>query len=274
MSARVRESTSALQLVEDAAHLLRRMPVTVGARYYTGAIVFWFSLFQLWAEMTSGAASDDARARLALQTALAYLWMKLWHAWFAKGLWRMLDPEAAFVRPTAGNALRVAAAQAAVHASSTILLPLAFIITLPAGWAVAFYQSASACALLSRKEGAAMGMRELCRTALTCSLDTPRRNHVVLLHLSLLAPVLAFSCWVGLIQLLYLARSLLGIETLFTLSLGAIFNPTLLFTAVLLCAMMTGPLLKAVYVVRCFESISRSSGANLFARLRALVEAA
>jgi hypothetical protein len=88
-------------------------------------------------------------------------------------------------------------------------------------------------------------------------------------------PCCPFGCVVAgnvaatLVLLPGLLKSVLGLETVFTLSgWHALFNTTFLATVFALSYLCLDPILKAVHVLRCFHGESRTTGEDLLVELR------
>src|SRR5438477_3699822 len=114
---------AALDLIEEAVHLLRTAPAGAFGWYFFGAMPFVAALLYCWSEMSWSA---DARADCAfdaLLVALAFCWMKFCQAIFARKLGAQLkiDPDA---RMTFRAGLRMLAQQAIVQPSKLFILPV------------------------------------------------------------------------------------------------------------------------------------------------------
>ena len=71
MKASVRKEIGrpALDLIEDAVHLLREAPLGVHLAYHVGTAPFLLALLWFWSDMTRGAFADQRCARSALAPA-------------------------------------------------------------------------------------------------------------------------------------------------------------------------------------------------------------
>ena len=76
----------ALELLEEAVHLLRLVPAGVLLTYYVGALPFVLALLYYWADMSRGSFAADRAGAGAFVLALIFLWMKTWQAVFAAQL--------------------------------------------------------------------------------------------------------------------------------------------------------------------------------------------
>ena len=74
---------SAILLVEEAVHLLRKAPLSVLSAYAIGTLPFVLALFYFWADMSRSADAQRYHAVASLGLALLYIWMKCWHVVFA-----------------------------------------------------------------------------------------------------------------------------------------------------------------------------------------------
>jgi len=79
-STAVDKGPGALDLIEEASHLLWTAPVRVWALYYMGAAPFVMALLYFLVVMRLDPPGDDRGDTLALGVALLYLWMRCWQA--------------------------------------------------------------------------------------------------------------------------------------------------------------------------------------------------
>ncbi|MEO0416969.1 MAG: DUF4129 domain-containing protein, partial [Verrucomicrobiota bacterium] len=92
------------------------------------------------------------------------------------------------------------------------------------------------------------------------------------LGLFLILGLFSFMTWVNLlvacILIPVLGKSFLGVESVFTTNGDAAFtNSTFQFGVLLATYLVISPMLKAVFVLRCFYAESRSTGADLLSKL-------
>jgi hypothetical protein len=267
-SSRRQSGKSALDLVEEAVHLLRAAPAATLATHGWGTIPFVLGLLYFWADMSRSPFAHQHVAGASLGMAALFLWMKFWQAAFAA---RVRAQAAGLPAPRwgPGRCARVFLGQAIVQPSGLFLLPLALIPVLPFGWVYAFYQSATA--LAGREPGRTS---RLAQQAWKQAALWPRQNHVLL---ALLAgwTLCVFLNWTIICYLVpQLVKMLLGIESAFTRSPAALLNTTF-FTAMLgLTYLCVDPVLKTIYVLRCFYGESLESGEDLKAALKPFAGAA
>src|SRR5580765_7836489 len=131
---KLQEGKGAVELSEEAFHLLRGVPASTLAGYYLGSLPFVLALLFFWSDMSRSAFAGQRLASGALGLTLLFFWMKTWQAVFAQNLLAALSGDPA-PRWTLGRWLRVALVQAILQPSGLFLLPLALMILLPFGWA-------------------------------------------------------------------------------------------------------------------------------------------
>src|ERR1041385_2186790 len=78
------ENRGALDLVEEATHLLRTVPLGTLAVYYLGAVPFVLGALFFWADASRNPFANRHLAEISLATALLFLWMKFWRATFPR----------------------------------------------------------------------------------------------------------------------------------------------------------------------------------------------
>ena len=252
----------ALDVIEDAVHLLRTTPVRVLLAYYVGAIPFALGLLFFWADMSCGAFAERRAPACALGMALLFLWLKCWQAVFTSALRERL----AALPSTPWDVhriLRLVFVQGIAQPSRLFLLPVAFAATIPFGWVMAFYENVTVLG-----DGSELRVRKVLRRAGAQARLWPGQNHMLLALLSLVAFVLWLNALIAVITVPQLLKMFLGVETAFSRAgMWVIFNTTFLAVTVTLAWLALDPLLKAVYALRCFHGEARKDGADLLAEL-------
>src|SRR2546421_4071970 len=76
----------ALELIEEAIHLLRAAPIGIIATYYLGALPFVLGLLYFWTDMSRSPFAAGHLAEAALGLAALFAWMKFWQGVFAASL--------------------------------------------------------------------------------------------------------------------------------------------------------------------------------------------
>ena len=253
---------SALELIEESVHLLRRTPLSILALYYLGTLPFVLGLLFFWGEMSRDPFAPRQLAGASLGVAALFLWMKAWQTIFARQLWASASGRS-YEKFSFGQLRRIFTVQAVLQSSGLFLLPLALLIFLPLGWAYAFYQN-----LTALHTGDASGCGTLVKKALKLSALWPRQNHIAIAVLFGFA-VFVFLNWcvVGFV-LPSLAKTLFGYETMVSRNAFSLMNTTYFAVMGGLTYLCVDPLVKAMYMLRCFYGESRDSGEDLKAELK------
>jgi hypothetical protein len=254
-----------LELIEEAVHLLRVVPGAVLGCYYLGSLPFVLGLLYFWADMSRGATAYEHCVPAAFAVALLFLWMKTWQAIFARHLKAQIAGRSAAALTLPGF-FRTATNQTILQPSGLFLLPLALLIVLPFGWFYAFYQSVTA---FGAEDGVAA--KHVFRRAAQQAQLWPRQNHLLLGALLVFGLVVFLDVAIGLATIPALLKMFFGIETAFTRSFWAVLNTTFVATAGALTYLCLDPLVKAVYLLRCFYGESLHTGEDLRAELRRFV---
>jgi len=259
------QSKSAILLLEEAVHLLRKAPLFLLSGYYIGTLPFILGLFYFWADMSRSADARSYHAVASLGIALLYIWMKCWHVVFAARVKMIISgqplPQWSFQR-----ILSLAATQTLIHATAFFILPLAALIAIPFGWCYAFYQNATAEAITELSD-----LKALCKKAWFQARLWPRQNHM-LLSIFFVFGIIVFLNIAGVIYILpYLLKKYLGIESMFTLSGSHVINTTFWVVTIGLSYLCMNPLVKTVYVLRCFYGAALKSGEDLKTELKGLM---
>lgn len=246
----------ALELLEQAVHLLRLAPLPVLLCYYIGAFPFVLGFLFFWADMSRSAFAPEHCGRAAFGLVLLFIWMKTWQAIFATELTARITGTPAG-RWSLRRGLRIAHSQIILQPSGLFLLPISFVVLIPFGWAFAFYQNTTVLA----GDGDA---KSLFKRAVRQSAIFPQQNHVALLVLF----AFALFVWMNMTSLIVflpgLLKTFLGIETVFTRAGNlAFFNTTFFAASVALTYLAVDPLVKSLYALRCFYGQSITTGDDL-----------
>src|SRR5258708_6908619 len=130
-----RRERTALDLLEEAAYLVRNAPATALAAYYMGTLPFVLAFLFFWADMGSSPTAYDHCAPAALGVAAMYVWMSVWQAMFAQRLRSMLTG----MRPA--PFFRLAFVQASLQPAKPLALAIAALLMIPLATVFGFYQS-------------------------------------------------------------------------------------------------------------------------------------
>jgi hypothetical protein len=212
--------------------------------------------------------SADARsyhAVASLGIALLYIWMKCWHVVFAARVKMNISgqpvPQWSFQR-----ILSLAATQTLIHATAFFILPLAALIAIPFGWCYAFYQNVTAEAITELSD-----LKALCKKAWFQARLWPRQNHMLLTIFFLFGIIVFLNIATAIYILPHLLKKYLGIESMFTLSGSHVINTTFWVVAIGISYLCMNPLVKTVYVLRCFYGAALKSGDDLKTELKGLM---
>lgn len=287
-----------MDLVEEATHTLRAAPAATWVCYFTGSLPFVLAMVYFWADMSLSpfARSHDAGAALGL--AVLYIWMKFWHNVFARRIWTQVSAEPP--EPwTLARARHVFVTQAAVQPLGLLVLAPALLMI----WAnqlgensvlavfpqllfmlilvgllvtvavfavpVAFFQN-----LVVIDAGDAQPLGELVKRAGLLAGQWKRQNITALMFLALFAFFVFLNWLIFFAMAPALGHTLFGIESSFTRA-GArsIMNSTALASMAGLTYLCVDPLIKTLFVLRCFYGEARHSGEDLKARLKIISRA-
>ena len=252
-----KKAKGAIEIIEEAIHLLRLSPGSLLASYYTGTLPFILGLLYFWADMSRNAYAIEYCAPASLGLAMLFLWMKCWQAVFASKVKARLS----LIAPAPwsfGRVLRLAATQAIIQSSALFLLPIALIMTIPFGWLYAFYQSVSA-----EDNAGGQGVKLLCKSAWQQAKLWPAQNHILLSILFVFGLFLLLNLGLAVFMLPHLVKTLLGFESIFTLSGSSALNTTFLAATFAMAYLCMDPLVKTSYALRCFYGSSLRSGDDL-----------
>jgi hypothetical protein len=266
MNRSAKSGKSALDLIEEATHLLRSAPAWTLTAYYVGTIPFVVGFLYFWAEMSQSPFADQHVAEAALAATVLFLWMKLCQSVFAQSL---LAQVASRPSPswTARRLLRTFLNQAVIQPTGLFILPLALVFGFPFGWVYAFYQNVTAVADANSK-----ATSDLVRKAWKHASLWPLQNHIVI-GAGFLFGLFVFLNWfVVSLSIPSLLKMLFGIENVFTRSTRSMLNTTFVTAMCGLTYLCVDPILKAVYVLRCFYGEALQSGEDLKANLKNLAE--
>jgi hypothetical protein len=258
----------AIEIIEEATHLLRLMPAGITTLYYIGSLPFILGLLYFIADMSKSAFAYQHEAEAAFAMVLLFIWMKCWQTVFCNHVTSCVSgapaPKWSFF-----EIIRLCVTQAALQPLGFIILPLAFLIALPFGYAYAFFQNVS---LLG--DGKTGGMKALYRTALNQARLFPRQNHVVLLIIALFSFFVLLNVIIVMFMAPRLLKTFLGMETAFTLAGWRLFNTTFFAAAFGITHLIIDPLIKVIYVLRCFYGTSLRTGEDLKIELKLVRPAA
>jgi hypothetical protein len=298
----------ALELAEEAVQLLRKDPVAFSAPYYIGTLPFVMGLLYFWTEGKHD-PTGELLWESACVLALTFAWMKSWQALFCSRLTTHLQgdiPESWTLR----RIVRLIAVQTALQPWSLFFLPFALLLAAPFGWIYSFYESltvvgdgrseplSTVCSRAWQQAklwpaqnhciiwllspylllwvaamllwGIPIFQSAIPEWSLGILWLTGSLAALLMLALSPLAVVTGINLAIALSLLPSMTKTLLGVETQLTLSPSNMVNSTLLAVTCALVWLALDPVLKTVYVLRCFYGESRRSALDLRAELKSL----
>ena len=251
----------ALELLEEAVHLLRMSPARIHALYFAGTIPFLLGFLLFWTEMSRNVQAEDRLIEWSLGMALLFVWMKSWQSAAASELLAYC----ARARRPAWNwprVLRLIYLQGVWQPTKMIALPLAALLALPFAWTCAFYHQ-----LAMFGDGTAEPPVAWRRAKEAAGL-WPAQNFRALLLINVFGLFVFLNIYILGAMLPEVVRLFSGLESRFSMSPGAfVFNTTFLGAALATAHLCLNPLTMAFYVVRCFHARSVRDGRDLLAAL-------
>jgi hypothetical protein len=260
-STAVDKGPGALDLIEEASHLLWTAPVRVWALYYMGAAPFVMALLYFLVVMRLDPPGDDRGDTLALGVALLYLWMRCWQALFCAALRARWQDEP--LRLSGGALRRLIGRQCRWSPWSLLLTLIGGVAALPYVFAQAFHQNLAA--MSDSDDDRSSGRRAGKLAALW-----PRQQIVAQMVLTLFSVLVALNIALLLRIAPQLLKSVLGVETPMSRHPLGIFQLSFVGIVLGMTYLCVDPLCKALYVCRCQAGESLRSGLDLRVRLRRL----
>lgn len=250
-----------LDLLEQSVHALRLASPATLLCYYIGSAPFVLAVLFFWSDMSRSGLAEQHLVGGAIGLSLLFVWMKVWQSIFALKLSAQIANEPA-PGITAAVLFRGAASQTLIQATGLFVIPIAANILLPIVWTYAFYQNAT---VLGLREPS---LRALVRRSWRQACFAPMQGHTALAVLTLFTFFVFLNIAITMLFAPQLVKMFAGIETNFTLSLESSVNTTFLAAAMGVTYLCVDPLIKAVYVLRCFYGESRATGEDLRVTLR------
>jgi hypothetical protein len=254
---------SAIRLVEEAVHLLRTSPGMLLSVYYIGGVPFVLGLLYFWADMSRSADAYRHSASAAFGLAMLFVWMKFWQAVYMVQIRARVFDEArsGWSRQ---RVLSILVTQTLIQSTRLFVIVIASLMVIPFGYCYAFYQNVSAH---DGDEG--QSIRRTSSWAWRQARLWPRQNHLLICIYYLFGFVIFINVAVTAIVIPQLAKSLLGIESAFTLSgMYMVFNTTFWFSVFGIAYLLLDPFIKATYALRCFYGSAVQSGEDLKSELK------
>lgn len=256
---------SSLQILEEAFHLLRSVDVKYFLILFLGTTTFAGGLLFFIADMSRSGLARETVIPSSLGVTALYFWMRYCQVKFCEGLWKTINyGSSASILGTLQ--FRNLSALLLIQALHIPLMLAGLLFVIPLGWIIATLQNSTVLAFT--KDFGRRSFRGLLKSSLRNSHYEWGQNHgilVVLLFVSLFVWLNVIGTCLGLATF---GKAFFGIESAFTLSpLAALLNSTFLVGTFLLTYLVISPVMKAVYVLRCFYAESRVTGEDLLSRL-------
>lgn len=243
---------TAIELIEESVHLLRRTPPQVFCIYYGGTVPFVLALIFYWARTTwfQPEPADVALSALALVG-----WFAVMKAAQAEFCGRLLAQRLGATLPglSGRRLVRLLVAQAPLQAWGIVLLPAAALIGVPFGWVYAYVQSAT---VLGDDVDVAAQARAQAKL-------WPGQNHLGQLLLSGVFLAVWANVAISFWMVPWLANRLLGLDNIFGFSGWSMLNSTFVASTALLSWLVVDPLVKAFFTLRVFYGRARRNGEDL-----------
>ena len=255
----------ALEILEEAVHLLRSMPAAALCLYFIGALPFVLGCLYFWADMSQGVFARDHAGLESLLIVLLFVWMNCWQTAFSGELRAQLSgiPSSPWTLQRIGRTVLV---QGGIQPTCFLVLPLAALVTLPLAAVFAFYQSVNC-------DSEPANFAEAVSTARKHATRWPRQNWIILSVIFLTVSVCFVNFILLILQGAYFLKSIFGIETMVTRSMWSAVNSTFFGAVSAFTYLTVDPLVKAVYTLRYFYGDAQSSGEDLRARLHGIPSA-
>ncbi len=299
-----RQEKKALDIIEEAVHLVRTSPLETLAFYYIGSLPFILALLYFWTDMARSAFAYKHSAESALGLTLLFIWMKSWHTAFTHQLLISLRGERK-TRWGIRRIMRLVVVQTIIQSWGIVVLPLSLLVTLPFPWLYAFYQNVTVFG-----DGANSRVGTVVKRAWKQAKLWPKQNtfiiwllspwllsagavivlvlipfvaavsdetspivflyvfFAILLLLNPLGIIIAVNIAIAIVWIPQLMKIFFGIETIFTLSGLRILNTTFFAVVCSMTYLCLDPLIKAGYTLRCFYGESVRSGEDLKTELQ------
>ena len=257
----------AIHTVEEATQLLRQCSASNWAWWFGGSAPFAVGLLHFVSDMSRAASASDRLPGAALGLALLYWWMKVAQAVFSDGLLRQLNGDIAPAPLPLRGKLRFVTSQALIHSTASWVLLGTSLAMIPFGWAYAAYHNSSVLALSVFRSGGRT--RDLVRSSLEQSRYSQRQNHSLMFMLSIVACIIWLNFFVGTVTVASLSKVFTGEENAISRNPMMMFSTGVMAATMAVAYLVMGPVVKAIYVLRCFYSLSRRNGQDLEVAFRA-----
>jgi hypothetical protein len=253
---------STIRLIEEAVFILRTAPGSLLSVYYIGGVPFVLGLLYFWADMSRSADAHQHSTTAAFGLAVLFVWMKFWQTVYMHQI-RAIIFEDARTTWSGQRIISIFVTQTLIQSTRLFVMAIASLTLIPFGYCYAFYQNVSAY-----DGDAGQTIRGAAGWAWRQARLWPQQNHLLICITYLFGFVIFINVAVTAILLPQLAKSLLGIDSAFTLSgIYMVLNSTFWFSVFGITYLLLDPFIKATYALRCFYGSALQSGEDLKSEL-------
>jgi hypothetical protein len=221
----------------------------------------WVAGWLWWVnEMAHHPQAMDRAFTAAGWLTLLWLWGRVGQALFASEL-----RSAVAGTPTPTSHTRsfprlahLIAVQGVGQAIGLFLLPLSLLLVLPFPWVWSYFQHLTCVA-----DRPGTGLRDALRQARLQTWRWPGQLPWITLGAAVGSTLVAINLASALLTVPFLLKTLLDVDTAFSLHWGAMANPTFLTLTLALTYGLLNPWIKAVFVLRTYEGESETTGEDL-----------
>lgn len=240
--------------------LLRRLPMSAWSVYALGTAP-WMAGWLWWVnDMAHHPQAMDRAFRAAGLLTLLWLWGRMGQALFATELRSAVagTPTQSSRNRSSPRLVKLIVTQGVGQAIGLFLLPLSLLLVAPFPWVWSYFQHFTC--LADRTEP---GLRDTFRHSLTQTLRWPGQLPWITLGTAVGGILVAINVASAFLIVPFLLKTLLGIDTAFSLHAGALVSPTFLTLTLALTYWLLNPWIKAVFVLRTYDGVTESTGEDL-----------
>jgi hypothetical protein len=255
-----------ITLLEEATHLLRRSPASAWMVYYASTLPFALFLFFFLNDMARSANAASHLMESSLLLGLLYGVMKTGQAFYCDQLEGVVEGRAKNGSLPFRGWLRLLSSQILIHSTAPWVLLVSLLAMVPFPWAYAFYHNVTILAVDHFRRGGTT--RSLIQIAGRQSHVDWLQNTSAIGVIHVMAFLVYLNVFIGFATGAHLLKSTTGIENPFTMHWQLFFSTTVQGLLIMVCYLGLNPLVKSIYILRCFYGESRTSGADLSVLLR------
>jgi hypothetical protein len=216
--------------------------------------------------MSRSPNANEYSAAAALGLSVLFVWMKVWQSIFALRVHDRISGGMPH-RRSLGQLASIAATQTLIQATRFFVMPVAALLAIPFGYCYAFYQNAAVYGDQDNQD-----FKPTCQWAWRQAKLWPRQNHLLIAIFWLFGVVILLNVSMATLMIPQLLKSLLGVESVFTLGgVAVLINSTFWVAMLGVTYLFLDPFIKTAYVVRCFYGSALGSGADLKTELNRIL---